>query len=47
MLETNEMKVLSKIVGKTKIEEANKSDNLAVSNILKSGWKEEEDGTNK
>ena len=46
MLEANEMKVLRKIVGKRKLE-ANKSENLAVSNILMSGWRdEEENGTN-
>ena len=27
-------------------EEANKSENAAVSNLLMSGWKEEENGTN-
>ena len=49
MMEENEMKVLRKIVGKTKIElEAYKSKNPSVSNLLMSGWKEEEkeNGTN-
>ena len=39
----------NKIVGKTNIEEeANKSENPAVSNLLMSGWKKvkEENGTN-
>jgi hypothetical protein len=40
ILEENEMKVLRKIVGKTKIEkEANKSENPAVSNLLLNEWK--------
>ena len=45
MLEANEMKVLKKIVCKTKqIEkEANKSVNPTVSNLLIVGWKEEEE----
>ena len=48
MLEANEMKVLTKIVGRTKVEsEVNKSENPAVSNQLMSGWKgEEENRTN-
>ena len=44
MLEANKMKLLRKIVGKTKIEqEANKLENPEVSNLLMSRWKEEEE----
>jgi hypothetical protein len=44
MLEANETEVLRKIVGKTKIDkEANKSENSVVTNVLMSGWKEEEE----
>ena len=50
MLEANEMKVLRKIVGKTKQveQEVNKSENSAISSLLMTGWKEEEEenGTN-
>ena len=40
-MEENEMKVLRKIVDKTKMMEqkANKSENPTVSNLLMSGWK--------
>ena len=44
MFEANEMKVLRKLVGKTKI--ANKSENPAVSNLLMSECKEEEEEEN-
>ena len=43
MLEANEIKVLRKIVGKTKIEQANISEHPAISNPLMSGWKGEEE----
>ena len=47
MLEANEMKVLRKIVGKTKRDRiANKSENPAVFNVLMNGQKEDENGTN-
>ena len=40
MSDENEMNVLRKIIGKKKqIEEVNKPDNPAVSNLLMSGWK--------
>ena len=41
MLEANEMKVLRKVVGKTKIDRIrnDKLENLAVSKPLLSGWK--------
>ena len=44
MLEANEMKVLRKIVDKTKINRirSQQSENTAVSKLLMSGWKEEE-----
>ena len=43
------MKVVRKTVCKTKIDiiiNQNKSENPAVSNLLMSGWEEEENGTN-
>ena len=45
MLEANEMKVLKRIVGKAEIERirSQKSENPAVSNLLISGWKGEEE----
>ena len=45
MLEANEIKVLRKIVGKTKIHRirSQKSENPAVFGLLMSGWKEEEE----
>ena len=47
MLKENEMKVLRKIIGKTKVDqEANRSENPVISNRLLSGWKEEENWTN-
>ena len=48
MLEPNELKVLRKIVGKTKIDRIRNQqiEKPAVSNQLMSGWtKEEENGT--
>ena len=48
MLEANEMKVLRKIVGKTKIDKISqhKTENPAVSSLLMNGWKGKENGTN-
>ena len=49
MLEANEMKVLRKLVGKPKIDRIRSQQirDHAVSNLLMSGWKEEEEnGTN-
>ena len=43
MLKPNEMKVLKKIVGKSKFDriKTSKSENSTVSNKLMNGWKEE------
>ena len=48
MLEATEMKVLKKVLGKTKVCKINQSEIPSVFNILMSGWKEEEEenGTN-
>ena len=48
MIEVNEMRVLTQLVWKTKIDRirSQQSENLAISNLLMSGWKEGENGTN-
>ena len=46
ILEVNKMKVLRKEVEETKIEQAKKSENPALFNLLMIGWKEEENGMN-